>query len=93
MATSPDTAATSMPTKIGPSSAAVTPASIAAGVSSTAEPKMDGIEIKNTNFTANLRSRLQIKLPNRVEPDREIPGQIATPCTRPIKIALRKFIC
>ena len=65
------------------------PAFIAAGASITAEPRIEGMEIKNTNFTANFLSKLHIKLPNKVEPDLEIPGHMATPWTNPMNKALR----
>ena len=79
IAISPETAATIIPTSTGPSCAMSNPLSRAAGASITAEPKMDGIEIRNTNFTANFLSRLHIRLPNSVEPERDIPGQMAIP--------------
>ena len=50
MAIRPLTAATTIPTSTGPSWAISKPFSKAAGTSKTAEPRMDGIEIKNTNF-------------------------------------------
>ena len=92
IAISPDIAATAIPTMTGPSCAISMPASIASGASIIAEPRIDGIEIRKTNLTANFLSRLQIRLPKSVEPDLEIPGQMAIPCTVPINRALRKFI-
>ena len=89
----PETAATIIPITTGPKNPGSMPDSMAAGASSTAEPRIEGIDIRNTYLTANSLLRLHIRLPNSVEPDLEIPGQIAIPCTMPMKNALRKFIC
>ena len=53
-------------------------------ISSTAAPRIAGIDRMNEYFTANLRSKPQKVHAAMVVPDREIPGKVANPCAIPI---------
>jgi hypothetical protein len=54
-------------------------ASMPSLTSRSVAPRIAGIDIKNTNFTALSRVSPQIRLPKIVVPDLDIPGQIAIP--------------
>ena len=91
MAKSPLKKETRTPTITGPHSEPDTPASIPSGSSRMREPRMVGMEIRKTNFTANSLSSLQRSEAKSVEPDQDIPGMMAIPCTIPTKIEFLKF--
>ena len=77
IARTPDTAATIPPTMIGPmldpTAAPMSPPC----ASRISDPRIEGMEMRNANSTANSLSRPESSPPTRVDPDLEIPGHIA----------------
>ena len=87
MAKKPESPATKTPARIGTSMLVSMPDPKAAGASMITEPRIDGMEIKNANFTAKSRSKPEINPPTRVAPDLDIPGVIAMDWQMPIRMA------
>ena len=86
IATIPEIADKITPTAIGPIKDASAPPAKASGASRMTEPRIDGMEMRNANLTASLRSNPDMRDPKSVEPDLDTPGQIAMPCMQPIKM-------
>ena len=75
----PEIAATIIPTITGPKLLARDAPIFPLPPSTTRDPSIEGIEIKNANSTAKSLSRRVRRPPTSVEPDLEIPGVIAMP--------------
>lgn len=88
----PEIAATIIPKIMGSHTEESIPCDRALGNSKTADPKMEGIDIKNANFTANSLFKPAIRPPNKVDPDLDTPGAIATPCIMPTNTEVLYFI-
>jgi len=56
------------------------------------EPRIDGMEMRNANSTANSLFNPAIRPPKSVDPDLETPGHIAMPCMHPMNMACLHFI-
>ena len=91
MAKSPDRAETITPAATGPTDAISIPPAKASGASTMTEPIMDGIDMRNANFTANSLLSPDTRPPKSVEPDLEIPGHMATPCISPTEKRVSEF--